>query len=52
MLGMSLLGAGLLYIYVFVYGRSPIQGIKVSMVDFSAYEYKISSIFHQVVIRQ
>ena len=45
MLGMSLLGAGLLYIYVFVYGRSPIQGIIVPVVDLSAQEYKISSIF-------
>ena len=49
MLGMSLLGAGLLYIYVFVYGRSPIQGIKVSVVDLSAQEYKISSIFLNLV---
>ena len=36
MLGMSLLGAGLLYIYVFVYGRSPIQGSIVQVVDLSA----------------
>ena len=49
MLGMSLLGAGLLYIYVFVYGRSPIQGNKVPVVDLSAQEYKISSIFLNLV---